>query len=558
LTSESLRPRLQTCLAAARVLAQHDGSSEIQTHHLLQGLRHAGVGAAAMDRLGLTAARLQDSARRLFDTPAPVSTPGDVELSAEATHTIEAARRYAQEEGSAATGTEHLLAALTDDPGSHARRVLNDLAIDAADIKRALQHVLCPPPQRRWPSRGTRCSSVGVSRVVDRDDEGRSAEDSPVEIVAFGPKRPLLRSRWLLVAAALVAVVVAVVVVRLDRRPFSQVTPPATSPTAPTTQPTTEPTSPPVAVDSPRVTEVGRWLLGVTGDWELFARGPDEVVRIQPALGRITQTRLPALQSSGPVSLIAGTGGVVVRPLDYVPGYIVPDGAPARPLPAGLGQSGEIFPGPDRGHVWVQGAQDGRTLVLVGLDGTRTGPSIRLPATTQWPLMSDGAGYVLVRGVGGDYDARPDGLRRVTRGSVAAVGPTGWLALECDDRARCVWVAIDRATGSRRTLAGPPADPNVPAGAISPDGSVAAVFRQVRGSEPQTVHLVDLASGADYELAVSRDPDVYDTSRLAWSPDSRWLFLVTGKRLVAVDPRTRAVHELGVDLPPIEQVTVRR
>jgi hypothetical protein len=383
-------------------------------------------------------------------------------------------------------------------------------------------------------------------------DERRSEE--PDEIVAFGPKRSLLRSRWLLVAAALVAVVL---IVRLDQRaPSSQVTPPP----SPTTQPTTEPTEPvaTVATGSPQVTEAGHRLLGVTGDWDLFARGPGEVVRIQVALGRITRTPVPALQSSGPVSLIAGAGGVVVRPLDFVPGYLVPDGGPTRPLADGLSQGGEIFPGPASNQLWAQSGQDGSTLLLVALDGSRIGPSLRLPATTPWQLMPDGAGYVIARGVGGDYDARPDGLRRITPGSVVAVGPTGWLALECDDRARCGLVSVDRATGSRRPVAGTSADLSVPVGTLSPNGSFAAVLRQRGGSEPPAVHLIDLASGKKHEIEVSADPNAYGTSGMVWSPDSRWLFLVTDNRLVAVDPRTRVVHELGVNLPPIAQVTIRQ
>ena len=37
------------------------------------------------------------------------------------------------------------------------------------------------------------------------------------------------------------------------------------------------------------VTIVGHSLLGVTAGWELFARGPDDLLRIQLAQGRITQ-----------------------------------------------------------------------------------------------------------------------------------------------------------------------------------------------------------------------------------------------------------------------------
>jgi hypothetical protein len=297
----------------------------------------------------------------------------------------------------------------------------------------------------------------------------------------------------------------------------------------------------------------------VTAGWELFARGPTEVVRIQPALGRITRTPIPTLQSSGAVAFIAGPDRVLIRPWDYVPGYVVPDGSPVRELAGSLGKGGSILRGPDPSHLWVQSAEDGSTMSLVGLDGARTGPSIRLPVTRQWPAMSDGAGYVLVRGVGGDYDARPDGLHRVTTGAVVAVGWTRWLAVECDDRARCVSVVVDRKDGSRRRLGSAQADVTVPTGGvIAPDGSVAAVYgtAPTEGSNSLTVHLINLLSGADHPLALSLSPDGFDGS-VVWSPDSRWLFVVSDRRLAVVDVRTRDVRDLGVALPPIEQLAVR-
>ena len=45
---------------------------------------------------------------------------------------------------------------------------------------------------------------------------------------------------------------------------------------------------------------------------------------------------------------------------------------------------------------------------------------------------------------------------------------------------------------------------------------------------------------------------------LAWSPDSRWLFVASADgRLFPVEAATGQVHDLGVPLPPIEQLAVR-
>lgn len=149
------RPRLQACLDQARVAAEREGSAEIDSHHLLLGLLHAGVGAAALDRLNVTRDRMLESVRRLFDAASEAGEEGEPSLSADASEAIEGARGLARERGDAYVGTEHLLFVLGTDPGSRARRVLNDLGVDVAAIKRELEDTLCPTPRRRRRRRRT-------------------------------------------------------------------------------------------------------------------------------------------------------------------------------------------------------------------------------------------------------------------------------------------------------------------------------------------------------------------------------------------------------------------
>src|SRR5580692_10908908 len=54
------------------------------------------------------------------------------------------------------------------------------------------------------------------------------------------------------------------------------------------------------------VTQAGHRLLGVRGGWELVGYGPNRAVRVQLARGRVTQTLVPPLASTGPVSFVAG------------------------------------------------------------------------------------------------------------------------------------------------------------------------------------------------------------------------------------------------------------
>ncbi len=398
---------------------------------------------------------------------------------------------------------------------------------------------------------------------MDSDDvrgAETAAETGQDDVVALQPRRRRLPG-WLLIVAALVALG-GLARLEQSRNPSAVTTPsptPTSSPSEAQLPGTSRPVSPSASPVRPQVAELGHRLLGITGTWELFARGPDELVRIQPAIGRVTRTPVPALNSDGGASLIVGSDRVVILPWDQVDGYVVRDGAAAREVPAGALQHGAIVAGPDADHLWVRSGRDDSVLSLVGLDGAEAGPSITLPREVPWALAADRTGYVVARGVGGDYVARPDGLHRITTGSVVAIGPTRWLVVECDDQARCGSVVIDRATGTRRSLSGRPADTSPPPGLIAPDGSRAAVYRSsdADGSSPPAMHLIDLASGTDRAVGVSLDPTSGAEQSMVWSPDSRWLFTPTSGRLVAVDARTGQVRDLGVSLPRVEQVAVR-
>src|SRR6266568_1402324 len=166
-------------------------------------------------------------------------------------------------------------------------------------------------------------------------------------------------------------------------------------------------------------------LLGETGGWELFGRGPGSVVRLQIAEDRITRRTGVGLGSGGPVSFVVGSNEAVIRPLDDVPGYAIPDGKPPRNLTGELGAGGLVLPGPDPDDVWLQtGEASHASMTLVGLDGRPSDTSIPIPAGFSPYPVADGAGYLLLaktdgRGV---YDARPGmHLRRVTTGEVLAV-----------------------------------------------------------------------------------------------------------------------------------------
>ena len=284
--------------------------------------------------------------------------------------------------------------------------------------------------------------------------------------------------------------------------------------------------------------------------------------RSQPATGQVTWTRVPALDSSGPVSFLIDPHQAIIRPLDYVPGYRVPDGQSPRGLSGLLSQGGPALPGPRPGQVWVLMAGVGHAaLVLTRPDGSRQ-VSVPLPPGGPLPLSAtaDGSGGVLLTGNSGTFDAGPGGLRRLSLEPLA-VGPGRWLAVTCPGHHQhCHTVVIDRATGAQRVLPGP-ALPHTaltpwPPGLIAPDGAAAAVLELSRASQ-LSLHLLDLRSGADRVLSLPVSQDA-DNETMAWSPDSRWLFVVTDVGAVrVVNASTGQVGSLGVPLPFISQVAVR-
>lgn len=370
---------------------------------------------------------------------------------------------------------------------------------------------------------------------------------------------------WPVFIAAIVAALVLVLLVRPRRTPSAS--PTTTHPAGPSRVATSAPgTSPapsaPAAPAAPiTVTALGHPLLGVTAGWELFARGGGVVVRLQLGRGRITRTTVPDLRSSGPVSFIVGPKLSMVRPIDYVPGYVVPDGQPARQISASLsqGQGGPVFPGPDPNHVWTESLNSNPpAMTLTPLDSAGAGVAIPIP-TDSSPLSAvpDGAGYLLFPATGGVYDARPDGLHRITTGALLAVGPTGWLTLDCDARAHCVTVYTDRASNVHRAL-GPGRSGNAQPGAISPDGRTAAIFTAGPGSTA-ALYLLDLTTGATHRLALPLDQAQDGT--IVWSPDGKWLFAVDAAgKLTALNARTRQTTTLipdGIPLPRLSQLAIR-
>jgi hypothetical protein len=333
-----------------------------------------------------------------------------------------------------------------------------------------------------------------------------------------------------------------------------------------------------------RIISTGHHLLGVTAGWQILARGPNELLRIQLAKGRITWTYVPPLQTSSPaVAFVAAEHETIIRPADFVPGYIVPDGGPTRLLTGPLAAGGPLVPGAlGTETAWIPTEPvTSSKLSLITLSGRPVGPVIRfarggpqLPETA----VSDGRGDVLVASSSfTSYDAGPSTDRPVP-GTIIAVGPASWLTVICNARGArptlCRNVLIDSGTGAQRVLSGASKPAPYfftwpPTGVIAPDGAAAAVVGRVvagQGNGPtNAVRLINLRTGVAKDLGVRLgwfDSFPHDTNTwpesMAWSPDSRWLFVAgVGGKLLAIDTRSDRVESLGITLPRIEQVVIR-
>jgi hypothetical protein len=315
------------------------------------------------------------------------------------------------------------------------------------------------------------------------------------------------------------------------------------------------------AAAGPRVTEVGHRILGATTGWELFAQGEGAVLRIELAAGRVQTTKLPGLASGGGIAFVVGPTSAIVRPFDAVTGYVIPDGGPPRELHGLLAQGGSVYAGPTPDEIWIQPPSDSARIPPPRLYDLRhdrpvgTGPAA--PQSLGQPFLSDGAGYLLYGGVGGVYDVRPDGVRRVTTGALAAIGGHRVLVQECDESYQCQNILIDQRSGTRRVLGTTDASYNYVPGSISPDGRYAA-YSTVLGGDQPTTHLVDLNTGKITDVGVALSDAAYGSSPFVWDPENDdLLFVDNAQEVRVIDPISGHAGSLGIQLPPVTQLALR-
>lgn len=329
-------------------------------------------------------------------------------------------------------------------------------------------------------------------------------------------------------------------------------------PTAEAPAPTSSPSPLPVSStrrpqpDAPVVLQRNGPGVRGAGSGELFVRDVDTVYRIDLASGRVTSTRA-GLGTSGPVSFLALPSAVLLRPLDLLPGLRVPDDRPAVELHGRLRRASSVLSA-TRGRLWItaRADRDRSTAVLVTADGVATGKSLRENGS----FVADGSGGLLLVDTGGVWELRDGRWRRVTTGSVLAVGPHHYLLSTCGIGHNCTTVRYDRRT--RRST-------HVPAerlqlfgggGALSPDGRYAASMTYSEDGS-SIAELVDLASGR--VVTELDEPNMAaDINNVAvWADDGHRLVALNAGRLVVIDPATGDRTEPEPGLTDLLGLTLR-
>lgn len=363
---------------------------------------------------------------------------------------------------------------------------------------------------------------------------------------------------WPLLLGGVLALVVIGVVAR-HQNPS-----PTAAPTAPEPSATRSSASSAGAMTSrsawPSTTELPSRLATGGKGWQVLARTSSDVWAIDPSTGRVVHTPIPTLQSSGPVSFVAGPGWVMVRPLDYVAGYLIRDGSAPTAL-SGVLTGGPVLPGPEPETVWVESAG---ALDLVDLQGRRTGTAMLFgpPDPTGWPI-GDGRGGALLPVDAGYRDLYP-GSGRTIASLVIAAGPTGVLTAACPEHGqRCPGAVIGPTGRTTATPADWPASWSVQApGVIAPDGSTAVVVaadQQNPGAGPR-LWLIDLRNGALSAVGVRPPADIGSdlTGIAAFTPDGRHLVALDDVGAIRViDVATGAATVLDRALPPVQQLAFR-
>ena len=302
----------------------------------------------------------------------------------------------------------------------------------------------------------------------------------------------------------------------------------------------------------------GNLLPDASRDLTIVAVDGSELVLLDTGSGDRRRIRVAPVTLADAVavvgdSIVVNAGSDVVR---------VTDG---EVRPVRLAEDHLIIPTVADDAVWVYSGEtpyaDG-IATLLGLDG-RVRDRIALPAVAL-PLTGTGD-RLLVNAPGGVTAVDGAEGRVVAQGTALATDGDRLAWLDCDSGLSCAIVlgTVEDPDQVRTTLAPedlPAGFAGLPIGAFSPDGRWLALPRyraEGRGRlQRVVVTVIDTTTGGEAFRAEGATPRPYGTP-LAWSPDSRWLVFVSGRRLHAWPAGGDDTRSIGGDFGPVEALAVR-
>jgi len=215
--------------------------------------------------------------------------------------------------------------------------------------------------------------------------------------------------------------------------------------------------------------------------------------------------------------------------------------------------------------VWVVDGREGaQNVAQMRLDGTVI-DRVTLPAAAPPHVGVDDG--VLVSSPGGVHLVAGDGIRQITTsGQLAAVGHDNrfaWFICAADLTCELVLGTLDDPDQQRLPLAAnelPGGWYALEFGHFSPDGRWLAlpVYSFGTGSPPtkSATSIIDTAAGAEVARVDEQTWQPFDPVAVAWSPDSRWLFIGLDDGLAAWDARSGELTPLDGHNRPLMGVTV--
>jgi hypothetical protein len=400
-------------------------------------------------------------------------------------------------------------------------------------------------------------------------DESRATSDAPAPEALSNtlprgsiaepeppPTTPWSRRRWLLSAAAGIAVLTLLVwsIDRASGDPGSDgdeqgadttqaaapLQPGSTVPQADPAVGGAEPLPPSSTTTGTAATETQQWRLSSAEihpraaelDIEIIVVTPDEIVEYNTGTGERISFELPTFTAQPPV-VQAGQDWIRLQNLDLKRTDLYQDHDRPERLEGGFADFTLRQPGTDLFWV-VEGGREPPRVYETDRAGNETGVS--LDVGRHGIVAADPAGGVVVEAPGGTYQVTPDDSQRITTGRVIALNAQSALVEDCgdDEMMSCGLAVLDRGTGDSRPLTfvpPPSADAANPyqeafTGAISPDNRYAAL--SVNGMH-QGLGVIDLTSGAFTNLAA------YPESGLWWAPDGRNVIYMRGEQLFMYD-----------------------